>query len=93
LGVEGEKSDIFVFHETPHIARSVFGVQKILHLLVTAALDPEEDGESDDGDTADTPNDTADDRTNDGLWVGASSKADQIIPRTAGVTDLDDGVE
>jgi len=65
LGGEGEGFHIFIFHETPDIAASVFGVQDIFNFVPITAADPEEHGESDDGDTSDTAHDTAHDGAND----------------------------
>jgi len=87
---EGEGLDIFIFYETPDVATSVFGVQDVLYLLLIATADPEEDGQRDEGNTADTSHDTADDGTDDGRRVGASSKADIVRLGTAGSPNLND---
>jgi hypothetical protein len=90
LGSKGERLYIFVLYEMPDVATSVLGVYNVLQLLLIAAADPEEDGQSDDGDATDTSHHTTNDRTDDGGRVGPSSKADLIVLGTVGVPNLDD---
>lgn len=90
---EGEGLDLFVLDKTPNITASVFGVQDILQLLLITTADPEEDGQSNDGDGTDASHHTTDNGTDDRGRDGPFSKADLIVRGIIGVPDLDNSRE